>query len=86
MDYLTAPAMLLSLALATGLAGVFQWWQGKRTRDALLYWAASAAGFLVGQAAAEAARSPVPTLGQVHVLEGAIFALAAMFVVKWLKL
>ncbi len=85
MGFLTAPAMLLSLVLATGLAGVFQWWQGQRTRDVFLYWPASVAGFLAGQVLAGAVSSPLPMLGEVHLLEGTLAAVAAMFIAKWLK-
>lgn len=85
MGFLTAPAMLLSLVLATGLAGAFQWWQGKRARDVFLYWPASVAGFLAGQFLARAASSPLPMLGEMHLLEGILAAVAAMFIAKWLK-
>jgi len=85
MVYLTAPAMLLSLVLATGLAGLFQWWQGRRARDVLLYWLTSVAGFLAGQLFAGAASSPLPMLGEVHMLEGIAGSILAMFIAKWLK-
>lgn len=85
MGFLTAPAMLLSLVLATGLAGAFQWWQGKRTRDVFLYWPTSVAGFLAGQLLAGAVSSPLPMLGEMHLLEGILAAVAAMFIAKWLK-
>ncbi|MGB9594445.1 MAG: hypothetical protein ACPL7R_09965 [Anaerolineae bacterium] len=85
MGYLTAPAMLLSLVLATGLAGLFQWWQGRRARDVLLYWPASVAGFIAGQFLAGAVASPLPMLGEVHVLEGIAASVLAMFIAKWLK-
>ncbi|GAB4402042.1 MAG: hypothetical protein Kow00123_11960 [Anaerolineales bacterium] len=85
MGFLTAPATLLSLVLATGLAGLFQWWQGNRTRDVFLYWPASVVGFLAGQWLAGALSSPLPALGEVHVLEGIAASVLAMFVAKWLK-
>lgn len=85
MGYLTTPALLLSIVLATGLAGLFQWWQGTRSRDVFLYWPASTAGFVAGQILAGAVASPLPMLGEVHLVEGILGAVAAMFVAKWLK-
>lgn len=85
MGFLTAPAMLLALVLATGLAGLFQLWQGERTRDVVLYWPAGVAGFLAGQFLAKAVASPLPVLGEVHLVEGIVAALLAMFIVKWVK-
>lgn len=85
MGYLTTPALLLSVVLATGLAGLFQWWQGARSRDVLLYWPASVAGFVAGQFLAGVAASPLPMLGEVHLAEGILGAAAAMLVAKWLK-
>ncbi|MDH7490037.1 MAG: hypothetical protein QHH80_11090 [Anaerolineae bacterium] len=85
MGFLTAPATLLSLVLATGLAGLFQWWQGNRTRDVFLYWPASVAGFLAGQLLAGAVSSPLPALGEVHVLEGIAASVLVMVFAKWLK-
>ncbi len=85
MGYLTAPAMLLCIVLATGLAGLFQWWQGGRSRDVFLYWPTSVAGFIAGQFLAGVVASPLPMLGEVHLLEGILGAVAAMFIVKWLQ-
>ncbi len=85
MEFLTGPAMLLSIVLATGLAGLFQWWQGKRPRDVFLYWPTSLAGFIAGQFLAGAMASPLPMLGEVHLLEGVFGAVAAMLVAKWLR-
>lgn len=85
MGYLTAPAMLLSIVLATGLAGLFQWRQGQRSRDVLLYWPTSVAGFIAGQFLAGAVASPLPMLGEVHLLEGILGAVGMMFIAKWLR-
>lgn len=85
MEYFTAPAMLLSVVLATGLAGLFQWWQGTRARDVFLYWPTSVAGFIVGQFLAGAVASPLPMLGEVHLLEGILGAVGAMLIAKWLR-
>jgi len=44
------------------------------------------AGLVLGQFAANALGLRFAMMGEVHVVEGVVLALVAMFVAKWLKL
>jgi len=86
MGFLTAPATLLSLVLATAAAALFHLWQGERPKDLVFYWPVALAGFVLGQFAAKAIGFHFIMVGEVHVLEGIVLSFAAMLVAKWLKL
>ena len=86
MGFLTAPATLLLLVLATAMAALFHLWQGEKPRDMILYWPVALAGFLAGQFGAEALGFHFAMIGEIHILEGIVLSFAAMFVAKWLKL
>lgn len=86
MGFLTAPSTLLSLVLATALAGLFHLWQGEKPRDMLLYWPVAVVGFLLGQLGANALGLNFLMVGEVHLLEGLLASGLAMSIAKWLKL
>lgn len=86
MGFLTAPATLLLLVLATAMAALFHLWQGEKARDLIIYWPVALAGLLLGQVGAEALGFRFAMVGAVHIIEGVAVSLAAMFVAKWLKL
>lgn len=82
---LQPPALILSLLLASAYALVAYLWRGKRPRDLLAFWLASAAGFACGQAAGQSLALVPWGIGEVHVVEAT--AVAALFLagVSWLK-
>lgn len=86
MGFLTAPSTVLSVVLATILAALFHLWRGERAKELLLYWPVALLGFLLGQMVAGVIGSSFAMIGEVHVLEGSLLALAAMFLANWLKL
>ncbi len=86
MGFLTAPSTVLSVVLATILAALFHLWRGVKAKELLLYWPVALLGFLVGQALANVMGNRLAMIGEVHLLEGSLLALAAMFVASWLKL
>lgn len=86
MGFLTAPTTLLLLVLATVMAALFHLWQGESSRDLLIYWPVALAGLVLGQFAADALGFHFAMMGEVHIVEGVLLALVAMFVAKWLKL
>lgn len=86
MGFLTAPATLLSLVLATLAAAAFHLWQGRAPRDLLLYWPVALAGFVLGQLGAESLGFRLAMIGEVHVIEALSLSFVAMLVAKWLKL
>ena len=76
------PALLLSLLLSVAFASILHLWKGRTTRDLLLYLVASAVGFAVGQLLGLLLQIPLPTIGQVHVIEASIFAWIALIGVR----
>jgi len=86
MGFLISPVILLLLVLATAMSALFHLWQGENSRDLIIYWPAALAGLLLGHFGAEALGLRFAMMGEVHVLEGVLLSLIAMFVAKWLKL
>jgi MFS family permease len=82
---LQAPALALSIALASAYAAAFYLWRGRRLRDLLLFWLASAVGFAAGQIAGQMLNTIPWTIGQVHVIEATLIALALLIVAAWLR-
>lgn len=75
---LVPPAVLLSALLCAGYAGLLHLWGGRSLRDLLVYLAAAAGGFAVGQLLGVLLQIPVPRIGQVHVIEASLFAWLAL--------
>ena len=82
---LQAPALLLSLVLASLYGALFYLWQGRRLRDMLFYWLAALVGFASGHIVG-ALWGFVPwTIGQVHVIEATIVAILFLMIARWLR-
>lgn len=82
---LQAPALLLSLVLASLYGALFALWQGRNLRDMLFYWLAALVGFASGHIVG-ALWGFVPwTIGQVHVIEATIVAILFLVIARWLR-
>jgi hypothetical protein len=80
------PAVVLSILIASICAVLFYIWQGKTLRNLAAYWVGSVLGFWIGQWVGISLDLPLPALGQVHVIEGLLFSIGALFIVKLLKI
>ena len=80
------PAVIFSILIASICAAFFYIWQGKTLRNLAAYWVGSVLGFLAGQVIAISLALPLPTLGQIHVIEGLVLSVGALFLVKLLKI
>jgi ABC-type uncharacterized transport system permease subunit len=82
---LQAPALLLSLVLASLYGALFYLWQGRGLRDMLFYWLAALVGFASGHIVG-ALWGFVPwTIGQVHVIEATVVAILFLMIARWLR-
>ncbi|MEJ2735253.1 MAG: hypothetical protein P8189_17095 [Anaerolineae bacterium] len=82
---LQAPALLLSLVLASIYGALFYLWQGRRLRDMLFFWLAALVGFASGHIVG-ALWGFVPwTIGQVHVIEATIVAILFLMIARLLR-
>ena len=82
---LQAPALILSLVLATVYAAAFHLWQGHSLRDLLFYWLAAVVGFASGQLAGYLSDFVPWTIGQVHIIEATLVAFLFLFIARWLR-
>ena len=82
---LQAPALLLSLILASFYGVLFYLWQGRKLRDMLFFWLAALVGFASGHIVG-ALWGFVPwTIGQVHVIEATIMAVLFLMIARLLR-
>ncbi len=82
---LQAPALLLSLVLASLYGALFYLWQGRRLRDMLFFWLAALVGFASGHIVG-ALWGFVPwTIGQVHAIEATIVAILFLVIARLLR-
>jgi hypothetical protein len=72
------PALLLGVLLSIAYASLLHLWGGRSLRDLLIYMAAAAGGFAVGQLLGVLLQLPLPRIGQVHIVEASIFAWLAL--------
>lgn len=72
------PALLLSALLCIAYASLLHLWGGRSLRALLVYVAAAAGGFTVGQLLGVLLQLPLPRIGQVHVVEASIFVWLAL--------
>jgi hypothetical protein len=82
----TPPAIVFGLLVATFTAAAFHLVFGRTTRQLLLFWLASLAGFGVAQIVAGMFAWRIPAIGTLHIVEGFVFSIALMAVVKGLRL
>lgn len=80
------PAVVFSVLIASVCAVIFYIWQGKTGRDLAAYWVAGVVGFLAGQGVALALGSRILMLGQIHLVEGLLLCVGALFIAKFIKI
>lgn len=79
------PAVLPILILSVLYGALFHLWKGETWGDLGNYLIASLLGFIVGQLLGVLLKLDVLQLGQVHLIEGTLFAWLMMFAFAWLK-
>ncbi len=79
------PAFAIILILSVIYGALFHLWKGKSWRDMGLFILFALIGFLIGQLVGTLLQLDVLMLGQVHLVEGTIFAWLLMFAFVWLK-
>ncbi len=79
------PALLLGFIFVAASAAVFHLWGGRSLRDLFAYLLAAGIGFGLGQLAGTFLQLPLPKIGGLHLLEGAIVAWLALFVTRALQ-
>ncbi|MEJ2209838.1 MAG: hypothetical protein P8129_12470 [Anaerolineae bacterium] len=81
---LQAPALVLSLVLASTYAVAFYAWRGHGMRQLIFFWLAAVVGFASGHLVGQMWGFVPWTIGQVHVLEATIVAILFLFIAHWL--
>lgn len=80
-----SPAFVLSTLLALLWATLWFVWRGGGWRGWLIAVLAAVLGFGAGQLLATLLGSPLPAIGQVHVIEGTLCSWLALWLVHWLR-
>lgn len=79
------PAIVIILILSVLYGALFHLWKGKTWLDMGSLILVALAGFIIGQLLGVFLQLDVLKLGQVHIVEGTIFAWLAMLAFVWLK-
>ena len=79
------PAVVIILILSVIYGALFHLIRGKGWRDLFAFILLALIGFLFGQLAGIILQLNVFKLGQVHIVEGTIFAWLAMLAFVWLR-
>ena len=79
---MTSPALAYGFLLATALAAGYHVVFGRSLRQLPWFWAASVAGFALGQLLAPALPFHLPKLGLLHPLESAVLGVVLMTLVS----
>lgn len=82
---LIPPAIVTTLVLSIIYGAIFHLLGGKDWRDLGLFILFAFIGFIIGQLIGVILQLDVLKLGQVHLIEGTIFAWLAMLAFAWLK-
>ena len=79
------PALAIIVALSLVYGALFHLWKGKTWRDLALFILLALVGMILGQLLGAFLQLDVLKLGQVHLVEGTIFAWLLMLAFAWLK-
>ncbi len=79
------PSIALIALLGAVYGALFYLWKGKTWSELLLFMIIAILGFFVGQLVAFLLDLEVVTIGQVHFVEGTLFAWLFMLAIAWLK-
>ncbi len=75
------PSLILSTVLAVLWAALWFAWRGRTARDWAIATLAALLGFGAGQLAGSLLGLPLPTIGQVRVIEGTLFCWLALLLI-----
>jgi hypothetical protein len=84
-DIVLSPTLVLSAILAAMYACAFHFWVGRTLQELGLYVVASGLGFALGQIAGDRTGLTWLMLGQIHMLEATIGAIALLVLARWLS-
>ncbi|MHB1318375.1 MAG: hypothetical protein ACYCYF_07150 [Anaerolineae bacterium] len=82
----SSPIYLLGTTIATLLSALFHLLLGTSFKQAILFWFSSVIGLFIGQLLGGIFFTSWPMLGQLHIIPACMLSLAAMFIVRGLKL
>ena len=82
---LQAPALVLSLVLATVYTTFFVLWLGRGLRSLPVFWLAALAGFVAGQLAGTRLDLVPWALGEVRIVEASLASFLFLILANWLK-
>ncbi len=82
---LIPPAIAVILILGIVFGALFYLWKGRTWSDLLLFIFVAMLGFAIGQLVAVMLQLNVLQIGQVHWVEGTLFAWLLMLAIAWLK-
>ena len=83
---LSAPALVLSIIMASTYGALFHVWKGETAQDLLIYLVAGLVGFGLGQLVGNTLGLGIFMIGQVHVVEASLICWLILFIAKWLKM
>jgi len=83
---MTAPAVVFALLAATAAAAAYHLLFGRSLRQLPLFWLAGVIGFGIAQVAGPMLSLDVPHIGTLRIVEGLIFGVTLMTVVKAMRL
>ena len=79
------PAIIVIIILSVLYGALFHLWKGKTWRDLGAFILIALIGFLIGQLGGIFLQLDVMKLGQVHNIEGTLFAWLLMLAFVWMK-
>lgn len=79
------PAIAIIFVLGIVFGSLFYLWKGRTWSDLLLFIFVAIFGFAIGQLIAAMLQLNVLKIGQMHWIEGALFAWLLMLAIAWLK-
>jgi hypothetical protein len=82
---LIPPALVLIAVIAVIYGALFYLWKGRGWTELGLFMLAAMVGFWVGQLVALLLNLDVLKVGQIHLIEGTIFAWLFMLAIAWLR-
>ncbi len=82
---LIPPAIAVIFILGILFGALFYLWKGRSWSDLLLFIFVAMLGFAIGQLIAAMLQLNVLQIGQVHWIEGSLFAWLLMLAIAWLK-
>lgn len=79
------PYLLLSFLLGGIYGALFHLWQGKTTRELVIYFLTGIIGFGLGQTLGNLLELTLFLIGPLHIVEATLVSWLTLFIMKWLK-